>query len=673
MRFIILSIIILAGAANAQETSSGDIVKEEADTSIGPQMSEKDRILAELSWDPPDSALLAEKEYPADTTADAVVVQKEMVIAPDDFWNSFSISIVEKRRVKIYTDEGLTYAKFKEYYDPDEEITSIEATCYNTDGTSNKVADDAIIDETVIKNMKRDLKVKAKAFALPGAEAGCVIDIFISKRLDHAFVPPIFRFQEDIPVQKARYVFNKPKSSIIRLIYSYIITNEPLLKLKREDGEDSFVCVGTDIPSIEDEPFRLPYRNLVSDFCMVVTGVRFYSEKIDFADTWEHLLDGFKERFERSIDKSKRTRKMIKEFKAQTLDEDQLIKLAFEKVRDGWENAPVRSAIGPRFTADDMVEWEKELGPDDKATLLCAMLNRLDIESEPVWVCSDNSDYTAMPNFPSLAQFDYTLVYIPSKDLYLDPTDNGADVGTLDESLWGRLACRPMADSLFISYTPESDKFASVMTNLNLTLDDDNFIRGTADLTFYNQSAIETRRLFRKKGEKDKVEYINSILFRDIEDAVKSIAIDPDSLHKIEEMKVTCEIEIPDFVDGISPDFELMLYPGPSIGSTEMDYNPPRKYPIYFGGKIFNIYDVHWDFNNSYFPLKTDSLSVKADRGLLSYMMLVDYDKDNNTLAVRRQYKRPQTMFKPNFALGFENFLQSVKKCDLESVVMEKQ
>jgi hypothetical protein len=313
---------------------------------------------------------------------------------------------------------------------------------------------------------------------------------------------------------------------------------------------------------------------------------------------------------------------------------------------------------------------EDELSPDDKCALLCAFLKYLKIESEPVWVCSDNSTYGPMPNFPSIRQFDYTLTYIPSKDLYLDPVDPGGELGILDGSLSDRLMCRPMADSNHISTTPEFDEFSARQIKLNVTLTDENDLRGKGTVVFNNQAALDARRVYKFEGEEDNKSRINDILFRDYDDAVISYSIVPDSLLKPNQFQLDFEIEILDFIEDDQPEFELFFYPGPTITKIETDDNPPRKYPFYFQTKYLSVYDIEWNLGDRYIPLKTDSLSLETKKGLLSYQLLAEYDESANRLSVRRQYRRPQKMFRPNFVRAFENFRRNVRKCDLSDIIV---
>jgi len=314
---------------------------------------------------------------------------------------------------------------------------------------------------------------------------------------------------------------------------------------------------------------------------------------------------------------------------------------------------------------------KKELDGEDKATVLCAILRALGKkDAEVLWICSDKSDYSPMIEYPSKRMFDYALAYIPSDSLYLDPSDPGGEVGILSEILYDRLACHPMSDSIFLTTTPKTDRFSNVLTNLKLIQDDAGNFGGDASIEFHNQAAIEIRRNFHEKGGEEVKKIINKCLFRDFCDAVKSYSIIVDSAVSPSSFTINCKVEIPNFAG--EDEFELPAYPGPSFEYAALDDHPPRKYPVYFPTKDFNVYSIEWKFKEGYKPINFGNLNSKADGTLLKSSIAVDYDSLTNTLALRRQYKMTQKMFRPDFIQTLERYIQDAKKCDISTVTIEK-
>jgi len=653
--------------------------------------------LEEISWDKPSNELLNQQVCPMDSTADAMVVQKETCFTINISGSDPHIYIISKKRIKIYTEQGLEHSEFKQYYDKTSEIKSIEAYCYMPGGGQYKLSKKDIHDELVIKDEKRNIKYKAKSFALPRVTPGSVIDVYVKSVYKRVSSPPVFRYHESIPVRFARFIMIVPPY----FFYNTLLNNQQLIEYNQTQseipivgkakGRAVFISDGSNIPAIESELFKPPVRNLAADLWMSLTDYDDGRNKKDYALTWNSLLKWYRKEFKKSLKKSKKARKVADSLKTITNDEDELIKLAYRYVRDRWANNGLIGIGAPSDKVDKMMKWDA-LDSQDKSTVLCAVLRHLEFESEVVWVCSDDSDYSPQNNFPSLRMFDYALTYISSKSLYLDVADPGGEPGILDVSLSKRLLCWPMIEEnvisetpdfsetsglatdlkLLITETPEFDKLRGSVTDLKLTITDENDLEGRGKIIFYNQSALEARRVFKSSNDEDRKEYINDLLFRDHEETIKSFHIASDSVQSAEQYQVEFEIEIEDYIDD-EVDFENLIYPGQTFGHTTIDYKPPRLYPIYFKSNVTEVFNIEWNFGDNYYPLSTDALQFNEDNGFIHYTMLTEYDNENNRLSVRRQYRRTHDFFPSTFSQAIEELWQKAKEHDLTSIILEKQ
>ncbi|MCP4583576.1 MAG: DUF3857 domain-containing protein [candidate division Zixibacteria bacterium] len=632
----------------------------------------------QFNWKQPPPELLQQTVCPMDSTADAMVAQKETEFeVVYERGGSVYLQVKFKKRIKIYTESGLSYAEYKEYYDRNKDIKSIKAFCYTPSGEKIKLSKNEIYEELVIKDKQKNIKVKSKSFAMPGVTPGCVIDIFIESIHENLLFPPVYRFHEDIPVQYANFRLILPQY----FEYAYVINNETLINIEKHQeqltmvgstkGKLLFICEGSGIAAIEDESLRPPKRNLVTDIYVALTLFNNGYFKKEFADSWESLIKHYTESFKKSLKKSKKARKVADSLKYDGAGEDDLIKLAYDYTRDRWANSGAWGIGGPSDKVDKMMKWES-LDAENKSTILCAILKHLGIESEVVWVCSDDADYSPI-NFPSLRMFDYALVYIPSKSLYLDPADPGGQVGILDAALSNRFICLPFGNGQLLGYTPEFEKISGSVVNLRLKLTDDNGLQGDGDIIYYNQAAIEARRDFMTLSESEKNEAIGSSLFDDDDESVDSVVVAPDSLQKPDEFKVDFQVSIPDLIEDDTYDYELKIYPGPTFTNSSIDNNPPRKYPVYFGTNRLRVYNIEWDLGSSYKPINPDSLRFKEKKGQLSYSLMTQYDEVSNKLSVRRYYNRSNSFFKAEFSAVLEELWQKGLKHDLSTVILEKQ
>jgi hypothetical protein len=621
-----------------------------------------------LNWKEPSKELLLQKYCPIDSSADAMVVQKEM----EFIFVAGDLNVISRKRIKIYTDRGLSYAQFKEYYDNGIDITSIDACSYDSSGLKTELDQKDVHIEIILKSEKGGFKWASKSFAVPNVTAGSVIDVIIRSVYLRSITPPVFRFHEDIPVGIARFIMNPKSSQYYSYRYSYVITNRELIQPRTYTHDDDFICEAQNIPAIENELYTLPKRNLVTDLWINLKGFIYLGVEIDFASNWKVLLEGDCKSFKTAFDSSKKAHKLADSLMAVTNDPIDRINLAYNIVRDRWENVPLFGVSGAPTEINELMK-QKSLDPEEKATVLWAVLKYMGIESEVVWVCSDKSYYTPMSEVPSRRMFDYALTWIPADSLFLDPGDAGGEVGALDEIFSERVMCRPMAQDSFISVTPKLEKNSGVMTSVKLALTENGSATGTAALIYYNQAAIEARRLFRKEGIADSKTALDHQLFREGKKGVKSFAVAPDSLQSPGVFNVSCDLELSDFFDPDEPDFELAIYPGPTFDTTTIDYNPPRKYPIYLRTISRNVYTVEWNLGSLYHPTDVAGLNQSVDMGLLTYKLLAEYDSTQGLLNIRRQDNRSRKLFDPQFSSSFEKYLKNAKKCDLSTISVVKE
>src|SRR6185295_3447361 len=127
-------------------------------------------------WKPIDPAQLALKSSVVEKEADAEGLFWEVKM--DDNPEG-DLIFTHYLRVKVFTDRGresqskidLLYGKL---YGSEIKISDIAARTIKTDGTIIELKKEDIFDRTVVKTS--GLKYKAKSFAMPGVEPGCIIE-----------------------------------------------------------------------------------------------------------------------------------------------------------------------------------------------------------------------------------------------------------------------------------------------------------------------------------------------------------------------------------------------------------------------------------------------------------------------------------------------------------------
>lgn len=621
-----------------------------------------------MNWDAPSDSLLAQQTCPIDSFADAMVVQKESVYRIER-QGEYRVIMRTRERIKIYTEAGLQYADVTlPYIHYHWKIGSIEATCYNPGSDKKKLDKHDIFDELWVKDKKKDIKVNAKSFAVPGARVGSVIDITyeISQRYI-VFVPP-YVFQEDIPVGRARVDVYIPD----HYLYEFFITNPDLIHVNtlKKNKNPVLIATADSIPAIENEPLRPPLYNISTKLWLKMDKHETPNWTVEIATSWDYLLHFYqiRERYAEILRESGKIEKMVEESKAQHPDVRELIETLFHKVRDEYANRLYGGVYMPFGTVNEMVEMEA-LDAESKATLLCSMLRHAGIESDVIWISSDEE---GLKDFPSFSMFDHALTYVPSMDLFLDPCDPGSELGVIDVDYHDKLALNITSASNELFYTPKDDRENGIKVDMLLRPGEDNGLTGSGSVAFYYQSAIEARRKMKACDETEKAEWLDSLLFAEFEDAVDSISPAPDSLQTPGQYDLNFAIKLDDFISPGADFPDIFIYPGNTFKKTAIDNIPPRRYPIYYGSRNSSYYKVVWDFGDHFRPHSFEEINFK--RGMsVSGSFMAAYDETENKLTVTRQFKNKSSIYKASVSSSIENVREKLKAQDLTSIILERK
>lgn len=624
--------------------------------------------LGDLSWDTPSDSLLTQQSCPIDSFADAMVVQKQTVYRIER-QGKYRVIMKTRRRIKIFTEAGLKYADVTlPYLHYHWKIGSIEATCYNFKSGEKKLDKHDIYDELWVKDRKKDIKVDAKSFAVPGARVGSVIDITyeISQRYI-VFVPP-YVFQEDIPVGHARVDVYIPD----HYLYEFLITNPELVDVNtlKKNKNPVLIATAENIPAIENESLRPPLYNISTKMWLKMNKHETPNWTTEIATSWDYLIHFYqlRERYAEILRESGKVKKVVEEIKGQHPDVQDLVETLFHKVRDEYANRLYGGVYMPFGTADEMLEMET-LDAESKATLLCSMLRHAGFESHVIWICSDEG---GLKDFPSFAMFDHALTYIPSMDLFLDPCDPGSEIGIIDIDYHDKFALNITSASNELFYTPKDDRENGIKIDMTLQPGEDNILTGSGSIAFYCQSAIEARRKMKACDESEKAEWLDSLLFAEFEDAVQSLSPLPDSLQKPVEYGLTFEISLDDFILPGEEFPEVFIYSGNTFKSAAIDIIPPRRYPVYYGSRNSNYYEVVWDFGEHFRPLSFEEINFK--KGLsVTGSFTATYDETGNKLTVIRQYKNRASIYKASVASSIEDLREKLKEQDKTSIILERK
>lgn len=215
-------------------------------------------------WLPVDPSHIAAAAPVVDKNADAEAIFWDVRVQDDLTTGSVRMILTHYIRIKIFTERG------KEQHGQVElpflgrtKISDIAGRTIKPDGTIVELKKDAVFERTLVKT--GDVKVKAKTFAMPAVEPGCIVEYRWKETRNDAVAHFLhLDFQREIPVQRITYHL---KPLPIPLGMRTITFNGDSSNFVKEGG-GFYATTMTNVPAFKEEP-RMPADEQVRAWMLV--------------------------------------------------------------------------------------------------------------------------------------------------------------------------------------------------------------------------------------------------------------------------------------------------------------------------------------------------------------------------------------------------------------------
>ena len=226
---------------------------------------------------------------PADLALKASVVEKD-ADAETIFWEvriddnpEGDLIFSHYIRIKVFTERGReSHSKidipFGKIFNSNIKIQNISARTIKPDGSIIELRKNDVFERTWVKTS--GLKVKAKSFAMPGIEAGCIVEYRWQEiRVGQSANYVTLDLQRDTPVQRVKYLI-KPYPFEGLQMRSITFHGQDSTFVKEKDGFYSVTM--TNLPALHEEP-RMPPEKQVKIWMLI-----YYAkdEKLDTDKYW---------------------------------------------------------------------------------------------------------------------------------------------------------------------------------------------------------------------------------------------------------------------------------------------------------------------------------------------------------------------------------------------------
>ena len=309
-------------------------------------------------WKPVDPAHLSLKNSTVEKEADAEAIFWEVRIDDNPDGNLIFNHYI---RVKVFTDRGresqskidIIYGKI---FGAEIKINDIAARTIKPDGSIVELNKKDIFDRTVVK--ASGLKYKARSFAMPAVEPGCIIEYrWRETRVNDDANYVRLQFQRDIPVQRVQYLI-KPYAYEGANFHSITLHGKSSPWVKEKNGFYSTTM--TNMPAVHEES-RMPPEDEVKTWMLV-----FYQmvndDRSNVEKYWMETGKRYYEVTKSLIKPNDEVKKMAATLVADAKTDDEKLERLFEFCRTKIKNAS-NDASG--MTPDEIAKLKDNKNPAD--------------------------------------------------------------------------------------------------------------------------------------------------------------------------------------------------------------------------------------------------------------------------------------------------------------------
>jgi hypothetical protein len=284
-------------------------------------------------WKPVDPAELALKSPTVEKEADAEGLFWEVRIDDNE---DGDLIFTHYLRVKVFTDRGRESQSkidlpFGKLYGTEIKIKDIAARTIKPDGSIVELKKEDIFERTIVK--ASGLKMKAKSFAMPSVEPGCIIEYrWREVRVKENAHYLRLQFQRDIPVRRVQYLV-KPYEYVGMSFNSITIHGQSPPWTKEKNGFYSTTM--NNMPAVQEEP-RMPPEDQVKTWMLVYYQAG--DAKTDATKYWNDIGKSFYERSKSLIKPNDEVKQMAASLTADAKTDDEKLNRLFEFCRTKIKN-----------------------------------------------------------------------------------------------------------------------------------------------------------------------------------------------------------------------------------------------------------------------------------------------------------------------------------------------
>jgi hypothetical protein len=591
-------------------------------------------------WKPVDGADLTRKVPVVEKDADAEGIFWEMRV--EDKWNGSvdQRTIRNYVRIKIFTDRGREdHSTIDLEYENGTGIEDIAARTIKPDGSILELKKQDVFARTIAK--AGGLKIKVKSFALPGVEAGAIIEYRwreIKSDQGDYYVP--FAIQRSIPYRLLKYSI-KPLdvSGYIMRTQTFQGTVPPFVR----DSDGFSTTTIQNVSSAREEPYMPPDQSV--RLWMLV----YYDEdkKLNPDKFWAQYGKQRYEKWKSNIKVNDDVRAAAAKITADAMTPEQKVQRLFEYCRTKIKNVENNSS---GVTAEDRAKLKENKSPGDTLShaagtgydidmLFVALATAAGFDARPAALPSREKNFfsqdLANPFF--LRTYDIA-VRVGSEWRMFDPGSTYVPLGMLrwQEEGVTALVCDPK-EPVFVT-TPMSEPDKSLVKRLaHLHLDEEGTMEGDVVIEYRGHPAIIRKNDMDSESPAEREKDVIATVKTQLSTAeVTNIKIDnvadPDK-----PLVYSYHVRVPGYAQRTGK--RLFLQPAFfQHGVAARFATNERKYPIYFHYPWSDDDDIAIDLPAGYELDHPDAPAPFDVGGITKYQVSIRITTDKKRLLYKRSF-----------------------------------
>lgn len=317
-------------------------------------------VFSQKDWRPVSQEEVQMKAPKIEPDADAEALLWEVYVTDEDAYGGLQTVLNHYLRIKIFNDRGreafskvdIPYGKVSSF-NLNIKIKDIAARTIKPDGSIVELKEADIFERDIVKGS--GIKLKAKSFAVPGIEAGSIIEYRWKEVRGAVSFHQRLEFAREIPVHTVKYYVKPyPNPEFAMNSQGFNVKSSQFVK----DKNGFWSTTATNIPSYKEEP-RMPPEYAVRPWMLL-----YYTKdpKIEAEKFW-------KDYGKKAYDSNKGSMKVTDEVKAATAeavgsetDPDKKIEKIFNYVRSKVKNIYDDTL---NLSSDDLKRVKENKNPSD--------------------------------------------------------------------------------------------------------------------------------------------------------------------------------------------------------------------------------------------------------------------------------------------------------------------